>query len=351
LNALTRHLKQIRTYLPLLEGGKHSLAASLDYALNKQPEWLFDMFGSDQAGNTYLRKLLLRSNSGRRRRGPVSLSINEENLHPGSIRVYVEGVLVQDEDKLQRLAWAIASGEQNVIAPQITDSNAISDRSSSIASDDWKSGDLSSLIVPVTDKDIDDIFEYEEGEFPGSHATKERLREWSQHDPQSFMCIKDADGSFMAYYILFFIKREALSSFLIGGLLEDDVISSDLIEPDPANYSKQEALHVCCFAARWHASMFTVDLVWHLIGRILHLAVTGSLSRIYAEAATANGQAFLKRFGFKRVYPDRAQGDPLFELRLTSTVLHEWEYRYKFRTFCRGVDAKNEPLQTLAAIL
>src|ERR1700678_3528233 len=46
--ALARHLNQIDTFLPLLEGGKASLASSLDYALSKQPEWLFYMFGADE---------------------------------------------------------------------------------------------------------------------------------------------------------------------------------------------------------------------------------------------------------------------------------------------------------------
>lgn len=101
LRALANHLKNIRTFLPLLEGERGSLAASLHYALYKQPSWLFDMFGMDESGNAHLRKLLFHSNLGT---GKVAISLNEDVLPASSIKVYVGGFEVRDAEHLEQLA-------------------------------------------------------------------------------------------------------------------------------------------------------------------------------------------------------------------------------------------------------
>ncbi len=326
MTAVARQLKRVKSILPLLEGGKDSLASSLDYALNKQPEWLFDMFGTDKNGNTYLRQLLLRSNPGRRWRGTVSISLNEQLLAPQSINIYVENALVKSAEELRRLALAI---ENQAARTSATNTNIDKNESGTLSIGEV----IGSIITPVNENDIQDIFNYEEEQFPGSHATKERLLEWFQHDPNNFMCIKEKDASFMAYYIIFFLKPAALDAFLTGNLLEDDIQHTDLATPSSEVYLEQSELHICVFASRMHASMFTVDLLWHLIGRILDLAINGCLSTIYAEAATKEGQAFLARFGFSPCY--RAVGDPLFQLKFDLKILHEWERKYRLRSFCR----------------
>lgn len=90
-----------------LVGTKGTLAASLDYALSKQPLWLFDMFGQDSSGCPHARRLVLRSNPERKRPGPVVLSLNTNFLHPSEIYVHVAGELVDSRQDLQRLALRI----------------------------------------------------------------------------------------------------------------------------------------------------------------------------------------------------------------------------------------------------
>lgn len=53
LTAISRSTLDRKTFSPLLAGERGSLASSLDYALNKQPEWLFDMFGADEKSNAF----------------------------------------------------------------------------------------------------------------------------------------------------------------------------------------------------------------------------------------------------------------------------------------------------------
>lgn len=92
------------TLMPQLQGGKGSLARSLDYALNKSPAWLSDMFGVDSVGKALILRLLLRSNSEARRPGDVALSVRLSSLTRESISVYVSADRI--DDPLQLLALA-----------------------------------------------------------------------------------------------------------------------------------------------------------------------------------------------------------------------------------------------------
>lgn len=338
LFALARQLKGTKTFLPLLEGEKGSLASSLDYALNKQPEWLFDVFGADEKSNSYLRQLLLRSNTGRRRRGPVSISLNEQLLSPLAIKVYVDDALVQDADTLQRMALSIINSEsgqkgeeqENNGNSDINKSRGILLNNSYASSGDGKFP----VIMPVSEADINDIYEFEKDHFPNSYGTKESLRAWLKHDSNNYICIKEPGQSFLAYYLILFLKPEAMQKYLAGDLLEIDIAPEHLLEPSAGVYAMQEVLHICVFAARTHATMLTVDLLWHLIGRLLNLAINGRLHTIYAEIATNEGKILVERFGFQLIRQTKT-GGLLYKLQPSLAMVREWEWRYKQRTFCK----------------
>jgi len=80
-----------------IQGHAGSLAASLDYALSKQPVWIAEMFGCDQQGISYARRLILRTNPERKRPGPVVLAVNHVYLPPMAIEVFVDGVKCSGE--------------------------------------------------------------------------------------------------------------------------------------------------------------------------------------------------------------------------------------------------------------
>lgn len=80
------------------EGG--SLAASLDYALSKQPEWLTDLFGCDHQGITYARRLILRTNPERKRPGPVVLALNVVYLPATAIEIQIGGKVATHNELL-----------------------------------------------------------------------------------------------------------------------------------------------------------------------------------------------------------------------------------------------------------
>ena len=68
-----------------ISGEEGSLASSLDYAVAKGTAWLSDMFGVNEEGRPYCRKLFLRSNPERKRPGPVFVSLNPQILRASNI--------------------------------------------------------------------------------------------------------------------------------------------------------------------------------------------------------------------------------------------------------------------------
>lgn len=109
------------TVEPVLKGTGGTLAASLDYAISKQPMWLTEMFGCDQSGICMIRRMILRTNPERKRPGPTVLSINERYLPTSAISIFSDGVKCSREDLVvlvASLAGDWATGEQSVELPK-----------------------------------------------------------------------------------------------------------------------------------------------------------------------------------------------------------------------------------------
>lgn len=71
----------------VLQGGKGSIVASVDYALDKQPEWLMEMFGTSTDGRSYAKSFIRRTNPGMKRAGPVCIGLYGDLLLPGAIQI------------------------------------------------------------------------------------------------------------------------------------------------------------------------------------------------------------------------------------------------------------------------
>ncbi len=101
-----------------IQGHVGSLAASLDYAISKQPAWITEMFGCDQQGISFARRLILRTNPERKRPGPVVLAVNHVYLPQVAIEVFVNGTKCSESD-LERL---IATLEDRPYAESLSES-------------------------------------------------------------------------------------------------------------------------------------------------------------------------------------------------------------------------------------
>lgn len=106
-HALEQHDPENRA---LLCGEGNSLASSLDYAISKNTGWLCDMFGTTVQGTCQAARLFLRSNSNRKRPGPVILSINNHLLQPSQIEVRINSDIL-DAAGLKRLEQHFVQSE------------------------------------------------------------------------------------------------------------------------------------------------------------------------------------------------------------------------------------------------
>jgi hypothetical protein len=100
-----------------ISGEKGSLAASLDYALSKEPNWLGEMFGFTVGGSLMARRLFLVSNPNRKRPGPVVIVLNERVLSNKDIEVTLDGKVLASLVELQRLLASIDPFDTGAIAP------------------------------------------------------------------------------------------------------------------------------------------------------------------------------------------------------------------------------------------
>lgn len=98
-----------------IHGYQNSLAASLDYAISKQPLWLQDMFGMTPQGLPIVKLLLKRMNPDRKRPGPVTVFIQNLDF---SVEIELDGAALQGERLLRHLESCLvqcSSGEKYVV--------------------------------------------------------------------------------------------------------------------------------------------------------------------------------------------------------------------------------------------
>ncbi len=103
---------------PVIKGCSGSLAASLDYAISKQPMWLTEMFGCDQSGISLIRRMILRTNPERKRPGPTVLSFNERFMPVAAISIFSDGVRCSREELVVLMA-ALSQEEAAVAVEQL----------------------------------------------------------------------------------------------------------------------------------------------------------------------------------------------------------------------------------------
>jgi hypothetical protein len=95
-----------------ISGLQGSLAASLDYAITKQPIWIREMFGSDMQGNTLAQRLISRTNPNRKRPGPVVLALNERAVSLADIVIFWNGKSVEAVETMKSLLLNLGDVDQ-----------------------------------------------------------------------------------------------------------------------------------------------------------------------------------------------------------------------------------------------
>jgi hypothetical protein len=88
-----------------IDGDGDSLAASLDYAISKQPLWRQDMFGISPQGTAVAKLLFRRMNPDRKRPGPVTVFIANQDF---DVLIEVDGEALRGERPLRYIEAHLA---------------------------------------------------------------------------------------------------------------------------------------------------------------------------------------------------------------------------------------------------
>jgi hypothetical protein len=97
-----------------IDGHSDSLAASLDYALSKQPLWLQDMFGVTPHGKAISKLLFRRMNPDRKRPGPVTVFIPNGDF---DVLIEVDGEVLQGQSSLRHLEGRLLESALQAVGP------------------------------------------------------------------------------------------------------------------------------------------------------------------------------------------------------------------------------------------
>lgn len=98
----------------VLSGTVGSPAASLDYAISKEPVWLLDMLGQDSVGRSLASRLIRRTNPNMKRPGPVVLSVNQHFIDRNIIKILIDGKPARDSVALDSLETSILARWKSV---------------------------------------------------------------------------------------------------------------------------------------------------------------------------------------------------------------------------------------------
>lgn len=99
---------------PHLTGAHGSPAASLDYAISKQPTWIVDMFGSDSLGRCAIQRLLDRTNPERKRPGPVTIGFKPTILMDSRIEVLLDDNPISSTAALRDLLDRLSASDTHL---------------------------------------------------------------------------------------------------------------------------------------------------------------------------------------------------------------------------------------------
>jgi hypothetical protein len=100
---------------PVLYGEQGSLAASLDYAVSKETEWLLDVFGVSEGQIPNCRRLFKRTNSGRKRSGPVAVSFCKALHEVAAIEIKLNGDPLSTQLALEDLLNNLSQHADNLV--------------------------------------------------------------------------------------------------------------------------------------------------------------------------------------------------------------------------------------------
>jgi len=134
-------------------------------------------------------------------------------------------------------------------------------------------------------------------------AVPENLyREWYRSNPEGFFVIERSDVSsnekeLVGHITIMSLKKQRLSLYLEGEILETEIRGNDIIPPD----RNSEISHIyieSAIVSRKHRNRAIPEMIKNLPAILEHFCPGANVGMVYALAATRDGMRILKNNGF-----------------------------------------------------
>ena len=125
--------------------------------------------------------------------------------------------------------------------------------------------------------------------------------DWRQASPNSFVCLLDQNSQVVASFGILGLSQRFLDFFIDGRLVEADLTPHDLLPWDET--INQEAVYISGVVVRDAGSARGQDrariMMWSMLMYFRALFDMTKLQRVYALAATPDGEHILPKLGFQ----------------------------------------------------
>lgn len=360
----------------MLAGGKGTPALSLDYALDKMPLWLAEMFGSLETGEPIVRRLLGRINPSGKRPGPVAVYVKNNYLPSEAIRLFLDGIQLiessaiyssahrlildlesgwdkrfpgwkRNEDSALTLLQSSSLSHERVVLERgyETPANIDSHHNANIARDSTVKGNPYLAAVsaawelaarkqpdqavrvrcPVSEREVRMVSDVDRESFGRLAVPAETLIDWWRAYPEGVQVLFVGDRPLGAIGI-WPLNPEQKDRFLAGEITEFDLKPPQMLESGQ-------------FRCWYIAAIFLIPTRRNTraICALLHGAFRNWIDRasrkypldVYALGYSSHGAALLERFHFRCVDRGSKRNDkmPLYCIRFGSedALITRWE--------------------------
>jgi hypothetical protein len=153
-----------------------------------------------------------------------------------------------------------------------------------------------------------------------------KLREWYNRNPNGFFILKTANEEKIGHVDVLPLRAPALQSFINGDLVERDLCGDDLYSPSEKQrvrdlYVESVAIVLPPNHSEAFAALFLICNFSRIADRVCNPAM---VQNVYAIAATAEGNNFLKTLGFRilREAESRIDRHNLFSVSFSQLAMH-----------------------------
>ncbi len=164
--------------------------------------------------------------------------------------------------------------------------------------------------------DIEWIAQLEAELFTGKDVIPvEQLMEWYKINQTGFFIFKTEDGKRIGHIDILPLRPQIIESILIGELIEREIKGEYLYTPNEKSLIKN--LYIECVAIKPTGRIRAIALQAFLSGFgaiVGNICPVDNIEKIFAVAATKQGEQFMKNFGFTCVQEEakRKDGHRLF---------------------------------------